>query len=389
MTDTLFRMPLRLPKVTPAVWRCQIDSAGTDVYTRFLWILEEGGIVRTFSFALVGIGNIGSRFLELVTEKQQALRQRYGLGLTLVVAVDSKGAAWCDSGLDMKQVVELKADGRSVAAYPKHGAPGQTALEALDRPGADLLIELSPTNLEHGEPGLSAMVWALQHGMDVVTANKGPLVLDYQRLTALAADQGRSLLFSGAVAGGLPTVNIGRRDLAGAQVLRVEGVFNSTTNYILLRMQEDGLSFEEALAEAQRAGVAEADPSLDIDGWDAANKLVIVANSVLGMPAKLKDVSVQGIRGIRRKDLLRAQERGRALKLLATAEPSGMAYKLAVRPTEVPLRHPLAGLSRWEMGVVYTTDTVGVITAIIADKGTTATAAAVLRDVINSLTARP
>jgi homoserine dehydrogenase len=343
----------------------------------------------TRQFVLAGVGNIGRRFLQILVEKQAALRARYGLQLILVAAVDSAGAALSDSGLDMDRIVELKLNGESVAAYPEHGKSGLTALEALKRSAADLLIELTPTNLHDGQPGVSVITWALENGLDVVTANKGPLVVAYQRLAALAAENGRALLFSGAVAGGLPTVNIGRRDLAGAQVLRVEGVFNTTTNYILLRMEEDGLSFEAALDEAQQAGVAEADPSLDIDGWDAANKLIIVANSVLGMPATLGDVSVQGIRNIRREDLLRAREAGKVIKLLVKAEPAGGRFQLAVRPTELSLEHPLARLTRWQMGVVYTTDTMGTITATIEDEGTSATAAAVLRDVINALTAGP
>ncbi len=345
--------------------------------------------MKTSRFALIGVGNIGQRFLRMVAQKQKTLSARHGLQLVLVTVVDSSGAALNDSGLDINEILELKHAGSSVAAYPRHGVRGPTALDALEQAEADLLIELSPTNLQHGEPGLSAMTWALSHGMDVVTANKGPLVLAYQRLTALAIEKGGSLLFSAAVAGGLPTVNIGRRDLAGAKVLRVEGVFNTTTNYILTRMSEDRLSFEDALAEAQQSGVAEADPSLDIDGWDAANKLVIVANSVLGMPATLRDVSLQGIRGISHTELLRAREGGHVVKLLATADSSADSYELAVRPTELPLEHPLARLSKWQNGVVYTTDVMGIITAIIEAEGPTATAAAVLRDVINVTTVRP
>jgi homoserine dehydrogenase len=347
----------------------------------------------TSRFVLVGVGNIGQRFLEIIVEKRESLRTRYDMQLTLVAAVDSGGAAFEPAGLDPVQVLQLKRAGGSVAGYPECGVEGVSALEALQRAGADLLVELSPTNLRTGEPGLSAISWALANGMDVVTANKGPLVLGYQRLAALAAEHGRSLLFSGAVAGGLPTVNIGRRDMAGALIQRVEGVFNLTTNYILLRMSEDGLTFDQALAEAQAAGVAEADPNLDIDGWDAANKLVIVANSVLDMPASLEDVVVQGIRGIGVEQMLRAKQRGHALKLLVTAEKVKAGedtsavpqYQLAVRPTELPLDHPLARLSRWQMGVVYTSDTMGQITAIIQDEDTSATSAAVLRDVIHTI----
>jgi len=345
--------------------------------------------MRTCRLVLAGVGNIGGGFLRIVARKQEFLSNQHGLRLCPVAVVDSSGAALKASGLDIDEILRLKHAGSGVAAYPHCGMPGATTLDALGEASADMLIECSPTNLEDGEPGLSAIAWALSHGIDVVTANKGPLVLAYQRLVELAAQGRASLRFSGAVAGGLPTVNIGQRDLVGAEILRVEGIFNTTTNYILMRMDEDGLSFEDALAEAQQAGVAEADPTLDIDGWDPANKLVIVANSVLLMPATLQDVSVQGIRGIGRAQLIQAREDGRAVKLLVTAEretPSN--YKLAVRPTELPLEHPLARLTKWQMGVVYTTDIMGVITAIIDAEGPTATAAAVLRDVINVLTAR-
>jgi len=345
--------------------------------------------MKTSRFVLVGAGNIGRGLLQILSQKAETLRQRQGWNILPVAVVDSSGAAIHEEGLDIAQVLKLKQSGQGVAKYPKYGRQGLTALQTLDEAQADLLVELSPTNLQHGEPGLSAIVWALEHGMDVVTANKGPLVLDYARLTRLAAARKKALLFSGAVAGGLPTINIGRRDLVAARILRVEGIFNTTTNYILMRMDEGGLSFDEALAEAQRAGVAEADPTLDIDGWDATNKLIIVANSVLGMPATLKDVSVQGIRGIDRARLLAAKERGCAVKLLATAEPAGDSYRLSVQPTELPLEHPMARLTKWQMGVVYTTDINGIIIAIIEEEGTLATAGAVLRDVVNALVARP
>jgi homoserine dehydrogenase len=343
--------------------------------------------MRTSRFVLAGVGNLGRGLLRVLQQKAQALSARQGLQFTLVAAVDSSGGAVDHAGLDMAQVLKLKETGKGVAAYPKDGQKGLTTLDALAKADADLLVELSPTSLKHGEPGLSAITWALSHGMDVVTANKGPLVLAYPRLTTLAAENKRKLFFSGTVAGGCPVINIGQRDLIAARILRVEAIYNATTNYILTRM-EGGLSFEQALAEAQRAGAAEADPSLDVDGWDAANKLVIVANSVLGMPATLKDVSVQGIRGITREQLLAAKERGRAIKLLATAEPAGETYQLSVKPTELALDHPMARLTKWQMGVVYTTDINGTIIAIIEEEGTMATVGAVLRDMVNLVISR-
>lgn len=339
--------------------------------------------------ALVGVGNIGRGFLRILADKGPWLTQHHGIQFRVVAAVDSSGAVISSDGLDLRELLQLKELHQGVAALQRYGRPGLSALEALPQSGADLLVELSPTSLKHGEPGLSVIAWALENGLDVVTANKGPLVLAYPRLTGLAASHGRQLLFSGAVAGGLPTVNIGRRDLIAAHIQRVEGIFNTTTNYILCRMQESGLTFDEALCEAQKAGVAEADPTLDVDGWDATNKLIIVANSVLGMPATLQDVSVQGIRGITREQLLAASQQGKAIKLLATAEPAGDSYRLTVQPTELPLDHPLARLSRWQMGVVYTSDINGTIIAIIEEEGTLATAGAVVRDAVNVVLGRP
>lgn len=339
-------------------------------------------------FALVGVGNIGRGLLQILARKQDALNARLGLDLTLVAAVDSTGAAMSDTGLDVSQVIALKEIHRGVAAYPGLGVRGLTSLEVIQQSNADLLVELSPTDVQTGEPGLSNITWALEHGLDVVTSNKGPLVVAYQRLISLAAQHGKKMLFSGTVAGGLPTVNIGQRDLVGATITRVEGVFNSTTNYILLRMDEGGLSFEQALAEAQRAGIAEANASLDIDGWDAANKLVIVANSVLGVPATLQDLTVHGIRDVTSTDLARAKAAGRVIKLLATAELEDKQYRLAVQATELPISHPMARLTKWQMGVVYTTDINGVIMAVIDEEGPLATSGAVLRDMINLLNAR-
>jgi homoserine dehydrogenase len=345
--------------------------------------------MRTCRLVMIGAGNIGRCLLQILADKSTTLREQYGIDLQLVGVADSGGAVFHDSGLDYRELLSCKRGGKSVSTCPKLGVAGMSGLELLQQARADLLVELSPTNLKHGEPGLAAITWALSNGMDVVTANKGPMVLAYQYLTNLAKEQHRSLLFSATVTGGLPTINLGRRDLVGARIDRVEGIFNTTTNYILCRMGEAGLSLADALMEAQKAGVAEADPTLDIDGWDATNKLVIVANSVLHMPATLQDVSVQGIRGIDRADLVRAHERGRVIKLLATAERrKGGGYTLSVKPTELPQSHPMARLTQWQMGVVFTTDIMGVIAAVIDDEGPTATTAAVLRDILNTLLSR-
>ncbi len=339
--------------------------------------------VQQVKLVLIGVGNIGRRFLDILARKGDNLRTRYGLELILVGAADSSGAALADDGLDPLRVIRLKQEGRGVAAYPQYGAPGLGAVELVQRTQADVLLEASPTNLQDGQPGLGCMEAALRRGMHVVTANKGPLVLAYSQLTKLAADNGVKLAFSAAVAGGLPTVNIGRRDLAGSDILRLEGVLNLTTNYILTQMAE-GRYYAEALAEAQAAGHAEADPSLDVEGWDAANKLVILAQSVLGQAASLEDVEVEGITGIGPEELKQAAASGRVIKLIARAEKKeDGGYHLSVRPTSLDPFHPLARLTAHQMGIVYHTDINGAIAAVIDEESPMPTAAAMLRDLIN------
>ena len=199
---------------------------------------------------------------------------------------------------------------------------------------ADLLLEASPANMADGQPGLGCIEAALGRGMHVVTANKAPLVLAFPRLLALAHERGVQLRFDATVAGGLPAVNLGQRDLAFADVHRLEGVLNLTTNYILTRMADDGLSYDEALADAQAAGHAETDPTLDVEGWDAANKLVILAHSVLGQPATLADVAVEGILGVTPDDAGRGGCRGASgSSWWRPPSRTGEGYRLSVRPT--------------------------------------------------------
>jgi homoserine dehydrogenase len=187
------------------------------------------------------------------------------------------------------------------------------------------------------------------------------------------------------VTGGLPTLNIGLRDLGTCEFTGFEGVVNATTNYILTMMSE-GQSFDGALKHAQDVGHAEADPSLDVDGWDAANKLVIIANAVLRRPTQLADVNVQGIRGVTQDELSDARERGQVIKLVASARPvyGGEGdFALSVQPERLDSKHALARLGPDMMGIVYHTDINGSILALIEERDPYPTAAAVLRDMVN------
>ncbi|MBN1641733.1 MAG: homoserine dehydrogenase [Anaerolineae bacterium] len=335
---------------------------------------------------LIGLGNIGRRFLDVLRAKDAHLRAAFGLAFRVVGAADSRGAAIDPAGLDLDQVIAHKAAGRSVSTLPGAGRPGLSAHDLVCAVDAEALCEASPVNLAHGEPGLSCMRAAMRRGMHVVTPNKGPLVLAYGELSALARAQGVQLRFCGAVAGGLPAINIGQRDLAGATIDRLEALPNLTTSFILDKMA-GGMGYAEALAAAQAQGCAEADPTLDVEGWDAANKLVILANSVLGMPATLADVDVTGITGVTPSDLAAARAAGQAIKLVASAvRQAGGGYALTVAPTPLPADHPLAQLSGQQMGIVYHTDIYGTISAAILEETPVPSAATMLRDLLNIYT---
>ena len=261
---------------------------------------------------------------------------------------------------------------------------------------AHVLLEASPVNLRDAQPALGTVLAALARGLDVVLANKAPLALYFQEVQRAAAANGARLAFSATVCGGLPVVNVGQRDLVAAQISRVEGIFNSTSNYILTQMAA-GRSYVDALAEAQRRGIAETDPTLDVDGWDTANKLTIVANAVLGFPATVRVVQpVIGIRGSNLDPVAgssnamsghiaqASEPEGRAVKLLGVAERrADGGYDLSVRPVALPLEHKLAHVDGWEMGVVFESDLFETIFISIDERGPTGTAAAMMRDVVN------
>lgn len=335
--------------------------------------------------ALVGLGNVGRSFLALMAEKADLLREHHDLELILTGAADSSGAVMAAGGIDPTALRLHKERGGAAADF-LGGVRGMSARKLVAQADADLLLEASVVNLQTGQPGLDCVRTAIRRGMSVALANKGPLVHAFGELTGAAAAAGVGLAYSATVCGALPVVNIGQRDLAGCVIRSVRGIFNSTSNAILTAMA-GGQSYADALRQAQLEGVAEADPSLDVEGWDTANKLVIIVNSILRQPATLADVApVIGITGITAGQLREAAAHGQAVKLVAVAQrdPAGAgAYRLSVRPEWLPADSFLAGVNGFEMGVVFETDIMGVQMYKVDERGPTPTAGALLRDVIS------
>ncbi|HEX9115708.1 MAG TPA: homoserine dehydrogenase [Anaerolineae bacterium] len=355
----------------------------------------------TVRVALVGLGNVGRAFLDLMESKAGWLADRYGLELVLTGAADSRGAVLDPKGINPAALRAHKSAGKGAGEF-SGGRPGMPAPKMVAGVQADFLLEAATVNLRTGQPGLDCARTALRRGMGAVLADKGPLVHAFGELTALAAGRETPLpagggvpsalavgpapsrlAYSATVCGALPVVNIGRRDLLACEFVRVRGIFNSTSNFLLAAMTR-GESYARALHQAQVDGVAETDPSLDVEGWDTANKLVIIANSILRQPATLGDVQpVSGITTLDPGEIRTRAAQGEIVKLIATAEWSGERYELKVEPEWLPAGDFLAQVSGWEMGIVFETDIMGVQQFKVDERGPIPTAAAMLRDLVN------
>jgi homoserine dehydrogenase len=337
--------------------------------------------MRQVNIIVSGLGNIGSRFIGVLERKQDVLRQQYGLDIRLVGAVDVEGAAFDQNGLDLAQVAVLERR-KSVATLPDVGHTGMSTLEILDRVQADVFFEATRVNLDNGEPGMSAMRAAIQHGLHLITTNKGPLALDYAGFRELARQKGVQIRHDGTVFGGLPAITIAERDLAGAVITRLEAQANLANSYILAKMSE-GMSYKDAVQGAKDVGAADEDETLDVDGWDAVIKLVIFANAVLGMNAKIADVRRESMRDIDPSRIADAKRRGSVLKYIAEAvRLEDGRYDLATGLRELPHDHALASLGAQHMGVSYTSDLFGTITASIFESSPLPSASTMLRDLL-------
>ena len=290
---------------------------------------------------LIGYGVVGQSFTKLLLSKLVDLYNLYGMKPRIVACVDNKGSAIDTSGLDIQRLLEIKKNKGTVGEYHNNHNNNNNKsklepIQIIENIDAEIVMELTPTNLIDGEPGLSHIISAMKYGKNVITVNKGPLSVAFSSLIELANFNGISFKFSGTVGGGTPILEFAKRCLKGDRIVSFKGILNGTTNYILSKMEE-GLTFTDALNDAQIRGYAETVPSLDIDGYDAAAKLVIMANWLMGMKVALEDVNRNGITTVKTQEVSEALRKGNAVKLIATCENK----KLVVKTMEVSKLDPL------------------------------------------------
>jgi homoserine dehydrogenase len=257
-----------------------------------------------------------------------------------------------------------------------------TTKEMLAEVDADVYVDATPSNLETGEPGLSHIRQALERGLSVVTAAKGPLVVDFRALVDLARKKGVRFRYEATVAGAIPTINVAEHCFKGNPITRVDGILNGTSNFILTRMAEENLQFPEALREAQELGYAEADPSYDVDGTDAAAKVVILANAVLGLPIKLGDVRRVGVRDVTGAAVRLAKQQGGMVRLIASVDAATGEASVAPRLVAEDSELNVAGVRNV---VRYTTKHAVAFTLTGRGAGGRETATALLSDVLTAV----
>jgi homoserine dehydrogenase len=331
------------------------------------------------SMVVTGLGRVGGAFIRLLEEKADFCRLRFGLDLELHAAICRDGGLFSHKRHGLTGLGALSRG--EVRTHPAWNA-GLTLSEALSILDRGVLVECTPTDLRTGEPGLGYIQAALHAGWHVAAASKGALVLRYRELFDKAAERGVRIKCSGATAAALPTLDTATVALAGAEITAIDGILTGTTNHILGRM-EAGMSFDEALREAQDKGIAEPDPALDIDGGDSACKILLIANSACGTELGLGDLPVTGIRGVTKADLDQASSQGKKLKLLGRLIRRDEAYKAEVGVFPVEPSHPLYHVDGTNKGIVFFTDTMGHVAVTGGKSDPRGTAAALLKDIIN------
>ena len=325
---------------------------------------------------LVGFGVVGQSFVKILLSKSAELYSTFGLNPRVVACVDSDGMAVSPGGLDLGRLLEAKRTKKSVSAYhDKRDYLNTTDL--IENTEAEVMIELTPTNLENGEPGISHIVSAMKTKKHVITVNKGPMALAFSSLIELSNYNNVRLAFSGTVGGGTPILEFAKKCLRGDRILSFRGILNGTTNYILSKMEEDEITFQEALADAKQKGYAEASPRLDIEGYDAAAKLVIMANWIMSRKVSIADVTRRGILDVDLNAIRNAHHDGKAIRLIAYCDND----ELNVMPLEIKRDDPICVTGTLN-AVTFSSEYSGEKTIVGRGAGGLETASAILRDLI-------
>jgi homoserine dehydrogenase len=327
---------------------------------------------------LIGFGNVLRAFADLLQFKAPIIERDYDIQFSVVgISTHSHGTAIDPNGLDLRAALTIEDLGEL-----HHGEPLFDTFDFIEKCPADVMLEATWLDPKTGQPATDYVGASLEMGKHVVTANKGPVAFAHGELSKLARERNLGFFYESTVMDGVPIHSMRREGLLAVDVLKIRGVLNSTTNYILTRLQQ-GISMDEAIRDAQNMGVAETDPSNDIDGWDASIKIAILANTFMGADLRPMDVERTGIRNVTMEQAQAAHRVGKGLKLLCEAYREGSEVKARVQPMPLDSGDPLSLLEGTNTGFVVTTDILNRIVIMGGDSGPDTTAYGMLVDAIN------
>jgi homoserine dehydrogenase len=327
---------------------------------------------------LVGFGNVGRSLARLLITEREWLIKTYGFEPQVTTIIDSQGLCRDNNGLDLALALRTKEKYGTVEKYPRRGLARTASSRAITEEEAEVVVETTPSNFKDGEPGMSNIKQGLTSGKHVVTANKGPLALAMPALLEMAGHKKLQLRFSGTVGGGTPFLSFASKCLPGEKIIGVHGILNGTTNYILTRMEDESIEYQRALAEAQKKGYAERDPTNDVEGLDTAAKIVIIANWVMKQRISLGDLEITGISKITREKLEHASHSNARVKLIGRLNET----KASVRPEEVNANDPTCVPDTLN-ALTFSTEHAGDMTLIGHGAGGEQTASAIIRDLVD------
>jgi homoserine dehydrogenase len=342
--------------------------------------------LRTFNLCLLGFGNVNRTLVDLLTRKSADLCSNHGITWR-ITGVASRRIGWRANpeGFDPQDLCGSDIPVRPALQNAQISGNVRDWLQAAQ---ADILFEATSLHVETGQPAISHIRAALEHGAHAITANKGPIVHAYRELRDLAARCGRNFFFESTVMDGVPIFSLFRDTLPAVEVKGFSGILNSTTNVILSEM-EQGLGFDEALKKAQYLGIAETDPSYDLDGWDAAVKVAALVNVIMDVPLLPHNVERESIRRLTAEGVRAARSEGRPYKLVCRAQREGQDVQAHVRPEQLPLTDPMALVSGTSSIIRFETDIFPGLTITEENPGLYATAYGMLADFIRAATGVP
>ena len=318
------------------------------------------------NLCFIGFGNVARSLVRLLERKREALKSTYDITYSVTgIATGRHGFAVNPDGIDVGQALEKVESGKSIA--PLSTFQVADSLAVIQHSQANIMFENSPVNYETGQPAIDHVRAALNLGMHSITANKGTVVHAYRELTALAESKGKKFRFESTVLGGSPVFSTFREAMPLAELISFKGIINATTNLILSRM-EDGEAFDDAVKYCQSIGIAETDPSGDVDGWDAAIKVSALATVLMNTPLKPHEVERKGIREITAEMVKQAKVEKKRWKLVASAEREGERIKARVAPELVDSSSPLYGMMGSSSGLTFSTDVLPNYSVIVSER---------------------